>query len=218
MRLLRCIHDDVIKWRHYPRYWPFVWEFPTQRPVTPSFDVFFDLRLNKRLSKQSSGWWFETPSRPLWRHRNGNDATCVTKQRQLVYYKACSRWNLKAVISITWKYHGKTEPILTICYVLYTSICYYIYLILITLLESRDLIWWQRFILAYIFNFTFSVLRQTYLAWHSQWVSQHKYRIANNSFYITTGIKVLLYKMPVFMPEMGFCSLRYHSSSHNSPW
>ena len=46
-------------------------EFPTQRPVTRSFDVFFDLRLNKRLSKQPWGWWFETLSRPLWRHRNG---------------------------------------------------------------------------------------------------------------------------------------------------
>ena len=45
-------------------------EFPTQKPVTRSFDVFFDLRLNKRLSKQSWGWWFETLSRPLWRHRN----------------------------------------------------------------------------------------------------------------------------------------------------
>ena len=45
-------------------------EFPTQRPVTRSFDVFFDLRLNKRLSKQWWGWWFETLSRPFWRHRN----------------------------------------------------------------------------------------------------------------------------------------------------
>ena len=43
-------------------------EFPAQRPVTRSFDVFFDLRMNKRLSKPSWGWWFETPSRPLWRH------------------------------------------------------------------------------------------------------------------------------------------------------
>ena len=41
-----------------------------QRPVTRSFDVFFDLRLNKRLSKQSWGWWFDTPSRSLWRHCN----------------------------------------------------------------------------------------------------------------------------------------------------
>ena len=45
-------------------------EFPTQRPVTWSFDVFFDLRLNKWLSKQPWGWWFETPSWSLWRHRN----------------------------------------------------------------------------------------------------------------------------------------------------
>ena len=45
-------------------------EFPTQRPVARSFDVFFDLRLNKRLSKHWWGWWFETPSRSLWRHCN----------------------------------------------------------------------------------------------------------------------------------------------------
>ena len=45
-------------------------EFPAQRPVTRSFDVFFDLCLNKRLSKQSWDWWFETLSRPLWRHYN----------------------------------------------------------------------------------------------------------------------------------------------------
>ena len=49
---------------------PVTREFPSRRSVTWSFDVFFDLRLNKRLSKQSWGWWFETPSRPLWRHCN----------------------------------------------------------------------------------------------------------------------------------------------------
>ena len=49
---------------------PVTGEFATQRPVTRNFDVFFDLRLNKRLSKQPWGWWFETPSRPLWHHCN----------------------------------------------------------------------------------------------------------------------------------------------------
>ena len=49
---------------------PVIGEFPAQRPVTRSLDVFFDLRLNKRLSKQTWGWWFETSSRPLWRHCN----------------------------------------------------------------------------------------------------------------------------------------------------
>ena len=40
------IHDDVIKWKHFPRYWPFVrgirrhtGEFPSQRPVTRNLGV-----------------------------------------------------------------------------------------------------------------------------------------------------------------------------------
>ena len=49
---------------------PVTGEFPAQWPVTRSVDVFFDLRPNKPLSKQWWGWWFETPSRPLWRHCN----------------------------------------------------------------------------------------------------------------------------------------------------
>ena len=52
-------------------------EFPAQRPVTRSFDVFFDLRLNKRLSKQSWCWWFETLSRPLWRHCNAKSKLVI---------------------------------------------------------------------------------------------------------------------------------------------
>ena len=50
---------------------PVTGEFPSQRPVTRSSDIFFDLRLNKMLSTQSRRRWFETPSRPLWRHCNG---------------------------------------------------------------------------------------------------------------------------------------------------
>ena len=72
-RGFRSLHDDVIRWKHFPRYWPFVWGFtglrwiPSTEPVTRSFDIFFDLRPNKRLSKQSWGWWFETLLCPLWR-------------------------------------------------------------------------------------------------------------------------------------------------------
>ena len=49
---------------------PVAGEFPLQRPMTRSFDAFFDLHLNKRLSNPSRCLWFETPSRPLWRHCN----------------------------------------------------------------------------------------------------------------------------------------------------
>ena len=40
------------------------------KAIDANLGVFFDLRLNKPLSKQSWGWWFETPSRSLWRHCN----------------------------------------------------------------------------------------------------------------------------------------------------
>ena len=66
---------------------PVAGEFPAQRPVTRSFDVFFDLRLNKRLSKQSWVWWFETSSRPLWRHCNGTSEIHPTKRAFHVYIK-----------------------------------------------------------------------------------------------------------------------------------
>ena len=54
-------------------------DFPTQRPVSRIFDVFFDLRLNKRLNKQPWGWWFETLSFSLWRHRNVRKSDGVRK-------------------------------------------------------------------------------------------------------------------------------------------
>ena len=63
---------------------PVTGEFPAQRPVTRSFHVLFDFRLNKRLSKQSWGWWFDTPSGPLWRHCNGYHYT--TRMVRVLFY------------------------------------------------------------------------------------------------------------------------------------
>ena len=51
-------------------------EFPSQRPVTRSSDIIFDLSWY-RLSKQSCGWWYETPSRWIWRHCNELSVCCV---------------------------------------------------------------------------------------------------------------------------------------------
>ena len=51
-------HDDVIKWKHFPRYWPFVRGIHRSPVNSPHKDqwrgalmFFFDLRLNKRMSK-----------------------------------------------------------------------------------------------------------------------------------------------------------------------
>ena len=72
-----ALHDDVIKWKHFPRYWPLVrgiHRSPVNSPHKGQWRgaLMFSLTcaLNKRLSKQSWGWWFETPTRSLWRHCN----------------------------------------------------------------------------------------------------------------------------------------------------
>ena len=98
-------HDDVIKWKYFPRYWLFVrgihrslLDHPppppppththTQWPMTRSFVVFLDLHLNKWLTKQSRCRWFETPSRSLWCHCNVSsdfatlsDVTHITREK-----------------------------------------------------------------------------------------------------------------------------------------
>ena len=81
-------------------------EFPTQRPVTQSFDVYFDLRPNKRLSKQSLGWWFETLSPPLWRHRNVYPT--LNKSYLILQYI----WNRKTWTTLfqIWRLHS-TKPL-----------------------------------------------------------------------------------------------------------
>ena len=68
---------------------------PAQRPVTRNFDVFFDPHPNKRFSKQWWGWWFETLSCPLWRHRN------VSTVSGHVINVAASVWSLVCV-NVDW--------------------------------------------------------------------------------------------------------------------
>ena len=99
-QLLRCQrsnpHDNVIKWKHFPRYWPFVrgiHRSPVNSPHKGQWRgaLMFSLicSLNKRFSKQSWGWWFETPSRSLWRHCNAEgygwnlDVPNHTKQQNI---------------------------------------------------------------------------------------------------------------------------------------
>ena len=75
--LWEIVHEDVIKWKHFPRYWPLVWgihQSPVNSPHKSQWRgaLMFSLicDLNKRFSKQSWGWRFETPSCSLWCHCN----------------------------------------------------------------------------------------------------------------------------------------------------
>ena len=66
------MYDDVIKWKHFPRYWPFVraihrfrW-IPHTKASDAELDVFFDLSLNKRLTKQPCIYMYVYSRSRIW--------------------------------------------------------------------------------------------------------------------------------------------------------
>ena len=86
------LHDDVIKWKHFPRYWPFLRGIPGHRwlPRTKasdaSFDVFFDLRwLNGWVNKREPG--------DLRHHRAHYDVTVMIHHCNMgTGWKTAARW------------------------------------------------------------------------------------------------------------------------------
>ena len=132
-------YDDVIKWKHFPRYWPYVRGIhrspvnsPHKRPVTRSLDVFFDLRLNKRLRKQSRGCWFETLSCPLWRHCNVAQVAVLLEAR---WVELIRRDTIKHVICRDTWVALKFPVINVLCYVF---MCRFILLFYVLMLFVRN--------------------------------------------------------------------------------
>ena len=81
------IHDDVMKWKHFPHYWSFVrgiQRLPVNSPHKGQWRgaLLFSL-ICILLSKHSLDWWFEAPLCPLWRHHN---------VLLMVYSWCCQSW------------------------------------------------------------------------------------------------------------------------------
>ena len=69
---LQSYHDDVIKWKQFPRYLPFVRGIhqppvnSPNKPVTRSFDVLICAWINGWVTNREA-WYLMTPSCSLWR-------------------------------------------------------------------------------------------------------------------------------------------------------
>ena len=125
-------HDNGIKWKRFPRHWPFVKGIHRSPLNCPhkgqSRGTLFDLCLNKRLSKQSWGWWFETPSRSLWRHCKNS---CLWAAFSMHHYAALSFRTLHGMLCHIRKagevsfgrlfWHTTITTLATSCYQRYHS-------------------------------------------------------------------------------------------------
>ena len=154
-------HDDVIKWKHFPRNRPFVrgiHRSPMHSPhkgqsVTRSFDVFYDMRLNKRMSTQGWGWWLGTPWRPLWRHCNveilkkkfASLALCPSVTGTWILITR-GQWCGAVVFSVlTWRHcDGKGHPVVFSSYLKYLKYLNFVslflsyYIVVMTRLQQTE--------------------------------------------------------------------------------
>ena len=74
---IRRLHDDVIKWKHFPRNWPFVRAIhrsPVNCPHKGRWRgaLMFSLICVWINNWVNNRWWFETLSWSLWRHCNAD--------------------------------------------------------------------------------------------------------------------------------------------------
>ena len=81
-------HDDVIKWKHFPRYWSLCEEFTGHRwiPLTKAIDAELWCFLCTRLSQQSRRRWFETLLRSFRRYCNANFITLLPRVQWMSWY------------------------------------------------------------------------------------------------------------------------------------
>ena len=75
------LHDDVTKWKYFPRYWPFVRGIHRSPHTKASDAELLCFLWYPQLSKQWRRWWFETLPRSLWpfvKLHPGTNSKCIT--------------------------------------------------------------------------------------------------------------------------------------------
>ena len=65
---VRTKHDDVIKWKHFPRYWPFVWEIHRSPVNSPHKGPWCGALMFSLNCVWINGWVNNRQAGDLWRH------------------------------------------------------------------------------------------------------------------------------------------------------
>ena len=70
-------HDDVIKWKHFPRYWPFVWGIHQSPVNSPHKGQWRGALVFSLICARINGWVNNDEASDLWRHRTHYDVTVM---------------------------------------------------------------------------------------------------------------------------------------------
>ena len=76
-----CFHDDVIKWKHFPRYWPFVWGIHRSPVNSPHKGQWRGALMFSLICAGTNIWANNGDAGDLRRHRAHNDVIVMPPLR-----------------------------------------------------------------------------------------------------------------------------------------
>ena len=110
--LLKCLlfHDDVIKWKHFPRYWPFVRGIHRSPVNSPHKGQWCGALIFSLICARINGWVNNGEAGDLRRHRAHYDVTVMLRAGP---EKKTSNWCYGPAPTTNLSiYHGRTQVFL----------------------------------------------------------------------------------------------------------
>ena len=111
--MILAVHDDVLKWKHFPRYWPFVWGIH-RSPVfslTKASDA--ELWCSSLICGWTNVWVNNWVASDLGRHCAHYDVIviimAVCARRDKKHWSSGPRLNIKTVLSTYGDFHVKDK-------------------------------------------------------------------------------------------------------------
>ena len=89
-RIEDLFHDDVIKWRHFPRYWPFVGRIHRSPVNSPHKGQWRGALMFSLIAAWINGWINNRDTGDLRRCRAHDDVTVMCQNRPLSNHCPCS--------------------------------------------------------------------------------------------------------------------------------
>ena len=98
-------HDEVIKWKHFPRYWPFVWGIHRSPVNSPHKGQWRDALMFSLICTWINGWVNNGEAGDLRRHRAHHDVIVIISYLGMKSWdsQVCDRASTITHVDREWK-------------------------------------------------------------------------------------------------------------------
>ena len=100
----KIVHDDVIKWKHFPRYWPYVRGIHRSRVNSPQKGQWRGALMSSLICVWINGWVNNREAGDLRRYRAHYDVTVMRNYDTSVWFLVCLRRARSTFTSSGWRH------------------------------------------------------------------------------------------------------------------